>query len=46
MLVIGTRCAYNQLTGKANSWLTMTTWKTKKDVIVPPDAQRKDGENK
>jgi hypothetical protein len=41
MLVIGTRCAYDRLTGDANTWLSMTDWKTKKDVTTPPaDAQR------
>ena len=37
MLVIGTRSAYNRLTGNVNSWSTMTTRKTKKDVIASPD---------
>ena len=33
MLVIGTRCAYDQLTGDTIPWSAMTIWKTKKDVI-------------
>ena len=37
MLVIGTRCAHDRLTGEANSWSTMVSWKTKKDVITAPD---------
>ena len=36
MLVIGTRCAYNQLTGGAKTWSSMTDWTTKKDVTTPP----------
>ena len=34
MLVIGTHCAYDRLTGDAIPWSAMTTWKTKKDVIT------------
>ena len=36
MLVIGTRCAYDRLTGDANTWSSMTDWITKKDVTKPP----------
>lgn len=36
MLVIGTRCAYDRLTGEAVSWASMTDWRTKKDVITKP----------
>ena len=36
MIVIGTRCAYDRLTGDANSWAEMTDWKSKNDVITPP----------
>jgi hypothetical protein len=36
MLVIGTRCAYDRLTGDAISWETMMTWTSKKDVTTAP----------
>ena len=43
MLVIGTRCAYDRLTGDANTRSSMTDWTTKKDVTSPP-AQAKSNE--
>ena len=43
MLVIWTRCAYDRLTGDANSWASMTSWRTKKDVTTAPaDTKTKD----